>query len=579
MVTPRKPVGTPGVGHDRHEPTAPFDEHFDFVIVGSGGGSMCAALLMRALGKSVVILEKTALFGGTTARSGGVMWIPNNRFMAEAGVEDSFDKAMTYLDNTVGDHEDCPGATRARRAAYVKAGPEMIDFLVAQGIRLARVSHWPDYYDERPGGIKEGRTVVAELFDSNTLGGWKARLQPGFMEVPVPLETAMKAPRFRTNWTSKKAILQIALHIIRQKLTGTAYVAAGAALQGRMLQAAVRAGVELRHDAPVRELISSHDGRIVGVVAEVGGRGLRIAGSRGVLINAGGFSRNQAMRDRYQPGTSVAWTNTTSGDTGEMIEEMIRHGAAVAQMEEMVGCQITLTPNGGEVHPMVQGEICSPHSMIVDQTGVRYMREAGSYMKFCQDMFERNRIAPAVPSWLVFDQRFMTKYMVAGTMPGTRKPDTWFDEGFLKKGDTLERLAEACGMDRHNLTVSVDRFNRFARSGVDEDFHRGDRAYDRFLGDPANRPSPSLGPIEAAPFYAYRVYPGDVGTYGGVVTDVHARVLKADGAPIQGLYATGTSTASVMGRCYPGAGASIGPSFVWGYVAARHAARACEDGT
>lgn len=551
-----------------------FDETFDFVVVGSGGGSMCAALMMRSLGKSVLILEKTDLFGGTTARSGGVMWIPNNRFMKAAGVDDSFEKAMTYLDNTVGDHEDCPGATRARRSAYVTEAPRMVDFLVAQGIRLGRVSYWPDYYDERPGGSQEGRTVIAELFDTNELGAWKAKLRPNYMELPVPLETAMKVPRFRTNWAGRKALLGSAWRIVRQKLTRTAIVTAGAALQGRMLQAAIRAKVDMRENAPVKELVVGADGAVAGVVAEIGGRPRRIGARHGVLVNAGGFSHNQAMRDEYQPGTSVEWSNAIKADTGEMIREMMRHGAAIAQMAEMVGCQITLTPDGAEVHPMIQGEVSSPHSMIVDQTGVRYMREAGSYMKYCQDVFERNKTVPAVPSWLVFDSQFMKKYMVAGTMPGTRKPKEWSDSGFLRQADTLAGLAGACGMDAANLLASVERFNTFARTGSDADFHRGERAYDRFLGDPGHAPSASLGPVEKAPFYAYKVYPGDVGTYGGVVTDTEARVLRADGSVIPGLYATGISTASVMGRCYPGAGSSVGPSFVWGYVAAKHAANA-----
>lgn len=555
-----------------------FDETFDFVVVGSGGGSMCAALMIHALGKRALVLEKTGLFGGTTARSGGVMWIPNNRFMKQAGIEDSYDWAMTYLDNTVGDDPTCPGATRERRSAYVIEGPRMVDFLVEQGIKLGRVSYWPDYYDERPGGLKEGRTVVADLFDTNLLGEWKTRLRPNFMQIPVPLETGLKLSRFKTNWTSKRAMLDVALRVLRQKLKGTAIVTAGAALQGQMLYAAMKAGVEMRNNARVKELIFDDLRAVTGVLAEIDGQDIRIGARSGVLVNAGGFAHNQAMRDKYQPGTSAEWTNAAPGDTGEMIQEMMRLGAAVAQMEEMVGCQITLTPDGAEVHPMVQGEICSPHSMIVDQSGFRYMCEAGSYMKFCQDVFRHNQVSPCVPSWLVFDRQFMKNYMVAGSMPGMRKPAEWAESGFLRKGDTLADLARVCGMDPDRLAASAERFNRYARTGVDEDFQRGNRAYDRFLGDPANKPSPSMGPIEQGPFYAYRVYPGDVGTYGGVVTDANARVLRDDGSVIRGLYATGTSTASVMGRCYPGAGSSIGPSFVWGYVAAKHAGNASNVG-
>ncbi len=552
-----------------------MDETFDFVIVGSGGGSMCAALLMKSVGKTALILEKTDLVGGSTAMSGGVMWIPNNRFMAPAGVEDSYDKAATYLDTLAGpDAPDVPGGTRERRLTYLSEAPRMVEFLIDQGIKFERIPYWPDYYDELPGGVEAGRTVVAEIFDANELGEWKKKLRPNYLQLPAKLDEAMKVPRFKTTSLGKKMILKIVLRGIAAKLTGRHYITAGAALQGRMLQAALKAGVPIRANAGVRQLLTDAEGRVTGVVAVIDGRERRIGARHGVLINAGGFSRNQRMRDTYQPGTSAAWTNANPGDTGEMIEEAMRIGAGIAQMEEMVGCQVALPPGHGEMRPMVQGDVSSPHSIIVDQTGVRYMREAQSYMSFCQEVFARDKIAPAVPSWLVMDSRFLRKYMLAGSMPGTRKPKAWTESGFLKQGATIAELGTACGMDAAKLVASVERFNGFARKGVDEDFHRGERAYDRYLGDAGHEPSSSLGTIEQGPFYAVQIYPGDVGTYGGLVTDSDARVLRDDGSPIPGLYATGTSTASVMGRSYPGAGSSIGPSFTFGYVAAKHAANA-----
>ncbi len=552
-----------------------MDEIFDFVIVGSGGGSMCAALLMRSVGKRPLILEKTDLVGGSTAMSGGVMWIPNNRFMAPAGIADSYDNASTYLDTLAGaDAPDVPGGTRERRLTYLAEAPRMVDFLVDQGIRLERIPYWPDYYDELPGGVEAGRTVVAELFDSNELGEWRTKLRPNFLQLPATLDEAMKLPRFRTTAIGKKMMARIALRGIAAKLTGKRYITAGNALQGRMLQAALKAGVPIRTEAGVRQLLTDETGRVTGVVAVIDGKERRIGARNGVLINAGGFARNQRMRDAYQPGTSAEWTNANPGDTGEMIEEAMRIGAAIAQMEEMVGAQIALPPGRTSMLPMVQGDVSSPHSIIVDQSGVRYMREAQSYMKFCQEVFARDKIVPAVPSWLVMDSQFLRKYMLAGTMPGTRKPKAWTESGFLRTGATVAELATACAMDPAKLTASVQRFNGFVRNGVDEDFHRGERAYDRYLGDPGHAPSTSLGTIEKGPFYAVQIFPGDVGTYGGVVTDSNARVLRADGSAIPGLYATGTSTASVMGRSYPGAGSSIGPSFTFGYVAAKHAANA-----
>jgi 3-oxosteroid 1-dehydrogenase len=548
-----------------------FDEIYDFVVVGSGGGSMCCALALRAGGKSVVILEKTPLIGGTTARSGGVMWIPNNRFMKRDGVEDSREKANTYMDAVIGDHNDTPGATKARRMAYVDNGTEMVDFLVDQGIKLTRVSYWPDYRDEAPGGSEGGRTVVAELFNVNELGAWKSKLRPNFIPMMGTLDEFLKLRFLKKSWEAKKIAVRLGLRTIGAKLTGKQYVTAGAALQGRMFQAALKAGVEFRTDSSVKELIVKN-GAVKGVVLIIDGKTRRVGTRLGVLVNAGGFAHNQEMRDKYIPGTSVKWTNTIEGDTGEMIQEMMRHGAAIAQMEEMVGNQMSIPPGmeNDAVKPVVQGVTAAPHAILVDQTGVRYMNESGSYMTYCQGMLERNKSVPAVPSWAIMDSQYIKNYGLITPFPSKKKPQEWYDSGYLKKADTIAELATLLKIEPATLRGTVDRFNGFVDKNKDEDFHRGERAYDRWLGDPYHEKNASLGALSEGPFYAVEVVPGDVGTYGGVVTDANARVLRGDGTVIEGLYATGVSTASVMGRAYAGAGASVGPSFVWGYVTAKH---------
>ncbi|HEX7853892.1 MAG TPA: FAD-dependent oxidoreductase [Sphingobium sp.] len=550
-----------------------FAESYDFVVVGSGGGSMCAALRLRAAGKSVLILEKTPLIGGTSARSGGVMWIPNNRFMKRDGIEDSSEKALTYLNHLVSQTSDSPGATPARLRTYVDQGTRMVDFLVDQGIRLNRVSYWPDYYDEAPGGSEAGRTVVADLFNLNELGDQKSRLRPNFISLMSTLDEMLKLRFIKQSWESKRIAVRFGLRTIFAKLTGKHYVTAGAALQGRMFQAALKAKVEFRTEAPVSELILE-DGAVKGVLTVKNGEPHRIGARLGVLVNAGGFSRNQAMRNTYMPHTSTRWTNTAEGDTGEMILEMMRRGAAVGQMDEMVGNQMSIPPGmeNATIKPVVQGVTASPHAILVDQSGVRYMNEAGSYMAYCKGMLTRHREVPAVPSWAVFDEQFMKIAMLIDTLPGSKKPAEWFTSGFLKRADTVEELARLIDVDPVALRGTVDRFNGFVANGHDDDFNRGDRAYDRWLGN-VHQANASLGSIEHGPFYAMQVVPGDVGTYGGVLTDENARVLREDGSVIEGLYATGISTASVMGRAYPGAGSSVGPSFVWGYVAAGHAAR------
>lgn len=548
-----------------------LDQGYDFVVIGSGAGAMCAALQIRAAGRSVVILEKTGLVGGTTAASGGVMWIPANRYMREAGITDSADLANAYLDAVVGDRADMPGANRERRRAYVAAAPRMIDFLVEQGIRLRRLPSWPDYYDA-PGASVPGRTVVSELFDVRRLGAWRAKLRPGFLALPANLDEAMQLPHLKRSGAAKKTLARILGRAIADKFSGRQRRTAGEALQAQMLHAALKAGVDIRTDAVVRELIVDSD-RVSGVVVRTGDGEQRVAATLGVLVSAGGFAQNQRMLDRYIPGTRTEWSSTIAADTGEMIEEGQRIGAATAQMAERIGMQIALPPGSAEkaLKTAMQNDICRPHAIVVDQTGVRYARESSSHPVFSERMLQRNAQAPAVPSWMVFDSQYLNKYMLAGTMPGKKKPAAWAEANFLRSGDTLETLAAACGIDAANLGKTVARYNELVRKGRDEDLQRGDSAYDRWIGDPYNAGSNTLGSIEVGPFYAVALYPGDVGTFGGLLTDVHARVLRDDGSAIAGLYATGTSSASVMGGVEPGPGGSIGPAFTWGWLAARHA--------
>ena len=550
-----------------------FDEVFDWVVVGSGGGSMCSGLLMRERGKSVVILEKTEFVGGTTARSGGVMWIPNNPFLKRDGIDDSFEKVATYLDTLAGDHDDTPGSTRVRRHTYLREAPQMLAFLQKQQIPFTRVSYWPDYHDELPGALKAGRTVVAELFDLNSLGNWKKKLRPGFLMVPASLDEGLKIMRARYLPEGKVAMVKVGVRIIAGLLMGKRYISAGAALQGWMLSKALQAGIDIRTESPVDEIIIE-DGTAKGVITIKDGKPWRIGARLGVLVNAGGFAHNQRMRDQYIPGTKTIWSGAAPGDTGEMIEEMMRIGAATAQMDERVGNQTTLPPGAekSDIKPGAQQLTAAPHAILVDQSGVRYMNEGGSYMTYAKGMLERNKTVPAIPSWAVFDSQYTQRYMLAGVAPTKARLKKWQDAGYVKCGDTIEALAREINVDAKALVATVERFNGFVAKNRDEDFHRGERAYDLWLGDPTHKPSATLGSIDKAPYYAVPVHPGDVGTYGGVVTDEFARVLRADGSVIEGLYATGVSTASVMGRVYPGAGSSVGPSFVWGYVAANHAA-------
>ena len=552
-----------------------FDETVDFLVVGSGAGSMVGALCMRDQGHRTVVLEKAELLGGTTCKSGGVMWIPNNRFMKRDGVEDSLEAGRTYVNAVLDDQLDTPGSTPVKREAYLTQAPEMLNYLVDKhGVRLTRVHYWPDYYDDLPGGCSNSRTVMAELFDLKQLGPWHKKMRRGFLPLPLMLGDAMNLPAVKREWPARWMLLRFIGRLLLQLITGKRRVAAGAALQGWLLKSALAAGVEVRTQSPVTELIVE-DGAVRGVCTERNGKAWRIESRHGVLVTAGGFANNAEMRAQYQPGTSTDWSNAVESDTGDLIKEMMRLGAAVNNMDMMVGYQSTMLPGKEQdyVKPGAQKITAAPHVILVDQTGVRYQNEGGSYVAFCRGMLDRNSVAPSLPSWGIMDSQAVAKYGVAG-VKSKSKLDKLAQSGYLKRAADIESLAQALNIDPATLRATVDRFNGFVANNCDEDFGRGHRHYDRWLGDRYHQPSQTLGAIEQGPFYAIPIVPGDVGTYGGVVTDEHARVLREDGSVIAGLYASGVCTASVFGRFYPGAGASIGPAVTFGYIAGQHAAAA-----
>ena len=561
--------------------TPTWDETFDVVIVGSGGASMCAALLCKTLGQRALIIEKQGKIGGSTGFSGGVWWVPNNPVMKRAGVADSYERAKTYFDATVTYHG--PASSEARRAAFLQTGPQMVEFLERAGMRFKYADGWPDYYDTLPGGEPRGRSLVARLFDINELGEWKSRLSmyPGG-HMPMGSEEYPTLFLAKRTWAGKRMALRLMGRMLGAKLRGQDLRANGAAIQGRMLQLALREQLPLWTDSPVRDFVVEND-RVTGVVVVRDGREIRVRATAGVLINSGGFAHSREMREQYQPKPNPwRWTNANPGDTGEVMQAAMRLGGATDCMNEAwwvitsLGPGETLpegavAPGGTPIPFMHHLDLSLPYSMMVDQEGRRFCDESGAYMEIGQRMYQRQaETGQAVPSWLIMDRRQREFYPWGTAAPG-KVPQAWLDSGYLKRAGSIDELARVCGIDAVGLRATVERFNEFCRTGVDADYGRGGRAFDRAHGDPSVTPNPNLGPIEEAPFYAVAMYPGDVGTAGGLVTDEFARVLRADGSIIAGLYATGNATASVFGRCYPGAGASIAASFVFGYLAVQHA--------
>jgi len=354
----------------------------------------------------------------------------------------------------------------------------------------------------------------------------------------------------------------------------------GSALQGRFLELALKRSVPIWLDSPVKRLVVEN-GRVAGVVVVRDGREVTVRSRRGVLINAGGFSHNREMRGEHQPSARPNLSLANRGDTGEMLEEAIRVGATTANMDLSWWVPMSLRADGMPL--MHTSDIGKPHALVVDQEGKRFVCEPTSYVEFGIRYFEREAKDPSRPLWFLFDHNYVAKYRFGGidaqplasrfglSRQDDNFPAEWITGGYLKRAVTLEGLAASCDLPLDTLRDTVERFNRFGLQGTDDDFGRGKSAYHQWNGDPRQRPNTNLGALESAPFYAVRIIPGDVGTAGGLVTDCHSRVLDRDGMVISGLYATGNSTAPVVGASYPGAGASIAASLVFGVLAARHA--------
>lgn len=537
----------------------------DVVIVGSGGGGLAAALAAHEAGLVPLVLEKDRLFGGSTAMSGGVIWLPNNPLQHAAGVQDSREQAIRYLDALV-KHRG-PGTSAERREAYVDTSPEVYELLRRNGIQLERCEGWPDYHDDLPGGCPRGRSMAADYFDTRELGEWSDRLRGGPLPLPIKGTELRNLPLAKRTWFAKLVGLRLAARMAKAKFTGAKMVGMGAALQGRIMKALRDRGVRVELEAPVMGFIEN-GGRIEGVEACIRDRPVRVRARQAVLIAAGGFARNLELRQKFLRHPTSDWSNANPGDSGEVLELAIAAGAATDALDAQVFVAGSLPPGKDRpaLHP--PSDLGKPHIILVDDKGQRFCDEGGSYVATGEAMYA----AGAVPCWAIFESRARNRYFWAGARPG-HIPPAWLEQNYLRTAPSLAELARLCGIDPAALQATVARFSANANKGIDPDFKRGQRAYDRWFGDPTCKPNPSLGPITQPPFYAVRIFPGDVGTFGGVVTDADGRVLRPDGSAIEGLYATGNTTASVFGRAYAGAGASIGASMVFGVRAARRIAR------
>jgi 3-oxosteroid 1-dehydrogenase len=539
---------------------------FDVVVAGSGAAGMTAALTAARHGLHTVLIEKAPAFGGSTARSGGGVWAPNNEVLLAAGVRDTPAQASAYLEHIVGDTVD-----EALRETFLDTAPAMISFVLANTpLRFAWVPGYSDYYPEAPGGLASGRSIEARPMNGKILGTERANLNPPYLRAP----TGMAITQADYRWMNL-----LARH--PRGLLRTARVAGRRAISllrrrelltmGQALSAGLRvglreAGVPVWLNTPLVSLCTEDD-RVTGVAVLRDGKPTVIHARRGVVLTSGGFEHNERMRKEYQrPPIGTEWTVGAPENTGDGIEAGMRLGAAVELMDDAWWGPSIPLPKGPY---FCLAERTLPGCILVNQAGQRFVNEAAPYVDAVHAMYDGHTEAtPHIPAWLIADQRYRNRYVFAGLGPRQPFPGRWYKHGAVHKAATLAELAKAIDVPTTALHTTVERFNAFAGKGVDEDFHRGESAYDRYYGDPRNRPNPCLGALDRAPFYAVKIVPGDLGTKGGLRTDTRARVLRQDGSVIAGLYAAGNASAPIMGRTYAGPGATLGPAMVFGYLAA-----------
>jgi 3-oxosteroid 1-dehydrogenase len=555
--------------------TTQWDHSVDLLIAGSGGGGMVAGLAALDCGLEPLIVEKQALVGGSTGLSGGIVWLPNNPLMRADGIADSHEDGLAYLDDVVGDIG--AASSPARREMFLSAGYEMINFLIRKGVRLIRCAGWSDYYPNYKGGNESGRAVEGIPFDAAELGSWHDKVQPplaknyGYVVLTNELRSVQyfnRSPRAFAVATRVFARTAAARARRSQILTN------GSSLIAQMLKALIDLGGSqppLWTNAAMQDLIVE-DGRVVGARVSRDGVPLKVEARKGVLLAAGGFGHNKEMRRRYsgdQPNEGK-WSIANAGDTGEVLETAMRLGAKTDLLDEAWWLPSVFIANGGAVAASLGSGRQRPGAIYVDSTGRRFCNESNSYVEVGKAMYANK----AVPCWMIFDDGYVGRYVTSANplKRNQRLPAELIKNGAVRRGDTIADLARQIDLPADELLRTIERFNRFAAKGLDPDFGRGQSAYNDCLGDPGYRPNAAIGPLDRAPYYATRVLPADVGTCGGVITNEHAQVLDQHDRVIDGLYATGNTTATVMGRTYPGAGASIASSMVFGYVAARHAA-------
>jgi 3-oxosteroid 1-dehydrogenase len=549
------------------------DTAVDLLVIGSGTG-MAAALAAAERGLKVLIVEKSAYVGGSTARSGGALWLPASPVLDENHAGDTMPRASTYLESVV-----AGTAPRQRSAEFLAHVGETVQMLRrTTPLRFMWARDYSDYHPEHPGGTAAGRTCECKPFNTSVLGQYRSRLRPGVMKASIPMPTTGADYRWMNLMARvpRKGLPLIAKRLgqgVGGLLLGRRYAAGGQALAAGLFAGVLRAGIGVWTDTALVRL-TTDGAKVTGAVVEHDGREITVGVRRGVVLAAGGFDHSMDMRWKFQSeslGEHMSLGAETN--TGDAIRTAQEVGAAIDLMDQAWWFP-AVAPLPGGAPVVMLAERSLPGSLIVDQDGNRFVNEATDYMSFGQRVLECERSGSPVESmWIVFDQQYRNSYVFGAELfPRMRIRQAWYGAGIAHTSDNLTELAHMIGAPEAQFLATVSRFNEMSRAGDDSDFHRGRSAYDRYYGDPTITPNPNLRAIDRGPFYAVKMALSDLGTCGGLRADERARVLREDGSVIDGLYAIGNTAANAFGTTYPGAGATIAQGLVYGYIAAQDAA-------
>ncbi|ORB89452.1 FAD-binding protein [Mycobacterium persicum] len=559
-----------------------FDHVVDVLVVGSGAGGMTAALAADAAGLQTLVVEKSRHFGGSTALSGGGIWVPGAPAQRRAGYTPAPADVIEYLRRVT---DGLVSAARIRQ--YVESAPKMLQFLegLSPWLEFVWKPGYSDYYPDLPGGSELGSTINVPPIDLRSLGVDEEKLLAPLSLAPKGIwlgpNELRSFYRIRQSWSGKVVLLKLIARMVRARMLGERIAAIGQSLAARLRLAMKERDVALWLDSPMTELLTDTDGSVIGALVDRAGVPARIGARHAVVLACGGFDHDLAWRKQHQPIVDRDWSFGNPAATGDGIRAGQRLGAATDLLDEAWWLPAMQWPDGRM--QFMLNERMMPSQFIVNADGKRFINEAAPYMDFGHAMIEGQKSGVThIPCWLVTDHRSWNRYVIAGHLPipkipgapvptGRKVPAAWLETGVVKAARTWEELAAKIGVPGAQLRATAARFNELARNGHDDDFHRGDSAYDNYYGDPT-LPNPNLYPLGDPPYYAFRIVLGDLGTSGGLRTDEHARVLRRDDTVVRGLYAVGNTSAPVMGRSYAGAGATIGPAMAFGYVAAKHVA-------